>query len=218
MEEKKNLRIVYTVLFAIAVLVTVYYQYAYEKYHASWCGVNIYLCAAVLSTAIALIMNYVNYFIATQLGDSYSFDYKSFVPGPFVYGFLTIACLLSVYLGINYTEPSDDWSSGNNSSIAQNDRYQHSSFYHWYYLTNNGDLGIGGGSSSSSSSSSSSDDKAGQVYAIVFLILLVVFLLVLSAMVQHFWVIASIAILLMMAQFLYRLWQDKPEPRNRFRW
>ncbi|MEI8223817.1 MAG: hypothetical protein WCG20_01700 [bacterium] len=216
MEQKKKLRIVYTVLFAIAALVTVYYQYAYEKYNASWGGINIYLCAAVLSTAIALVMNYINYFIATKLGDSYSFDYKRFIPGPLVYGFLAIACLLSVYLGITYTEPSDDWSSGNTSSIAQNDRYQHSSFYHWYYIANNGDLGVGGGSSSSSSSSSS-NDKAGEAYAVVALILLVVFILVLSAVVQHFWVIGSLAILLMMAQFLYRMWQDEPEPRNRYR-
>jgi hypothetical protein len=215
MEEKKKLRIVYTVLFAIAALVTGYYQYAYEKYNASWGGVNIYLWAVVLSTAIAFVMNYVNYFIATQLGDSYSFDYKRFVPGPFVYAFLAIACLLSVYLGATYTEPSNDWSSGNTASIAHNDRYHHSSFYHWYYTANNGDLGIGSGSSSSSSSSSS--DKAGEAYAIIALILLVVFILVLSAVVQHFWVIGSIAILLMMAQFLYRIWQDEPEPRNRYR-
>lgn len=215
MEEKKKIRIVYTILFVLAALVALYYQHAYEKVDASWYGINIYFWAVVIGIPAAIGMNYLNFLIAEHFDRA--FDYKRFIPGPYMYAFLMAGCMLSVYLGIRFTEPSEEWSTSH-TEVAHNDRYYHSPFYQWYYYSSFNDVGDG----IDTGSSSSSDDKSGEAIAYLILILIVVLILILSATVKHFWVVGSIIVLIMMGQYLYRAWtqteEDDPSARYRRRW
>jgi hypothetical protein len=205
MEETRKKRIYCTLLFVLALGITAYQQNAYEKFNASWDGINIYVWAFTLGPIIALVMNFINYVIAQKLGNGAK-TYNRFTPNPVLYAVLTATCLLTTCLGIMFTEPDRAWSSSN-TQVQHNDRFQQSSYYQWNSLSPEYDLG--GLVDVLSSDSGSSDDSEGAAIAFMVraILLILLALLVLSATIQHFWVVASITILFMMAQFLYRRWK-----------
>ncbi len=207
MDEKLKRRIVFIFFFTTALLATVYYQYVYEKINASWAGINIYIWALGLSPFITLLMNYAMVHIATKMGNRYEFDHKRFVPGPYLYGFMALACVLSIYVGTTYTEPDREWSSSH-AEVAHNDRYQHSAFSQWYYQIPQYHIENVIGTildlSTSGSGTSSDSEGEGVLIMVVSLLLILIALIAAAAVFPHFWVISSIAVLLMMFQFLYR--------------
>ncbi len=212
MEEKNKIRIVYTTLFILAAVITGYFQYAYEKSNASWCGVNIYFWALILCPIIAVTLTVINHLIVAQFGGEFSFDYEQFTPGPFLYAFMMAGCLLSIYLGISFTEPHRGRSS-DRAEIQQSDRNTFVQLYEIFYDDS------GTVSSSSDSDSDSDGDSAIAKLITVVIVIIILSILLLSAKIQHFWVIGSITILLMMLPFLLRVWKSEKDttPWKRFK-
>jgi hypothetical protein len=143
-------------------------------------------------------------FAASQSGFQYDFHYKQFVPGPQLYCFIVAAGLLSVVLGIVCTEPDYAWSNSH-TEVQYNDRYNYSSFGEWYTQTPQYNIGSLFESLVSDSGSDSDESTDGKIAIVI--IVAIIALVIAAAVIQHFWVISSISIGLILLQFLYRTWK-----------
>lgn len=192
-------RLLYTVLFAVATLFTVYKQFEFDKIHAEWYGINIYLYGIVLGALIAAGLYHISKYVAYRTDRIFSYKHHWRAP-LWVVLLVGGSVFLSVWLGIYFTEPNYDLRSSYEVGHDHKDRYERSRAYYFFSHSSGG--------SGSYNSSSSSSSNSGEGLMIVFVVAVVLAVLVLSATVPSFWVVGSIALLMLLFKLMYDTWND----------
>ena len=195
-------RILLSILTVVSAAVYMQQYITHDKMTASWGWFNVSVVGLILSAIVALI------FVALPF---FSSDRKTPV------GALTlmvVGLILAVYGGIYMTEPKEEGALESAAGLTlpeeQVAEYHRESyarsragghFYYWfypnYYSSSVATPASSGGGGSFSAPSCSGD--ACEAYMYIFLILLVVILVIGSLFVPHFWVMAGMIFLTVMA-------------------
>lgn len=187
-------KVLFYTLFILSVLFFAVMYIDYEKYKATWWGVNVTLISLPLGVAVAFGMRLLfEYF----LGVGFMLKRWAFI-------MLTFATLLAPVLGKYVAEAPK--STPEYEQLDQNERYRQS---RGYYFIN----------SFSQSSSSVSDDSGGgggfdcddcgEGIAYLLLIVLVLIMLIGSAFIPHFWILAGFTFLSLMLMYIVN--EEDPE-------
>lgn len=182
---KKSLEIITAIMIAIFLLCVV----SFNKWGAYWFGINIFVWAIILGIILYLVLGKFSFF---------SCPYNSVKQWLILV--LAIAFILSIFLGIYFTEPIQPENSSINKNYNTNsgyDYHQSRSGIWWYSFYSGGNI-----DGFNLSTENNSDD--GEAILYLFIIILVIILVIGSAFIPHFWILSLILIITVMIRLTVR--------------
>lgn len=200
-EDIKNLRFTGTqfslIVCGLATIASLYYMVTYNKFGASWWGINVFLYAFVAVVLVVLLVTQTDWF-----RDEY------FRTPMWMFVVLMSALILSIGLGLYMTEPIEIGgptqyqvehpSSNESTADSEEYDYQRTRASTFFYMPRSQ---TSSGQSSSSSGISCTGKGCGEGILFLLIIVLVLILVIGSAFIAHFWVFSACVILALMWLF-----------------
>ena len=192
------------------ILFTSYDKWACEWIFFGWMHISPIWTGAVIAALVVFGLHRIKWF-TKKLEES---------PKTIVWT-LVIGFVLSMFLGIYFTEPISDGKTAHQLAQEQSAKteyvYTNTRAGYWYSSTFIHTGGSSSGSGFSFPSSTSSSKDSGKAIAILFLVVVVILLVAGSAFLPHFWVAALIVLVFLMIDIAAREWDVERQAEHRRR-